>query len=77
MLTATISLASVEQVKRFASIARKYDFKVALTEGRYEADGKSILGIFCLNLARPLRMEVHNDDPKDFLAQIQEFLCRT
>ena len=77
MLTATISLASVEQVKRFAHIARKFDFDVALSEGRYRADGKSILGIFCLNLARPLRMDIHHDDPQEFLSQIQEFLCRT
>ena len=43
---------------------------------RYTVDAKSIMGIFSLDLSKPLTMEVHSDDCADFLNEIKPFLQR-
>ena len=52
------------------------DIDVDLTSGRYTVDAKSIMGIFSLDLSKPLTMEVHSDDCADFLNEIKPFLQR-
>lgn len=76
MRTATISLASVEDVKKFVNTANLYDFDIDLVSGRYQVDAKSIMGIFSLDLSKPLQLEVHSDDAKAdaFFTAISPFL---
>lgn len=73
MVTFNISLNSIDNVKNFVNLVCKYDFDVDLTSGRYVVDAKSIMGIFSLDLAKPILLEAHTDDEaikndmKDFL----------
>ncbi len=69
MKTFDISLKSITDVKDFVNIVNKYDFDVDLTSGRYKVDAKSIMGIFSLDLGKPIKVEVHSDDCDKFLAE--------
>ncbi len=53
-----IALYSADDVKRFADLAQSMDGKVTLSSGRYCVDAKSVIGIFVLDLASPLLLEV-------------------
>ena len=53
-----ISLYSADDVKRFADLAQSMDGKVTLSSGRYCIDAKSVIGIFVLDLASPLSLEI-------------------
>ncbi|MGI6779007.1 MAG: HPr family phosphocarrier protein [Acetivibrionales bacterium] len=57
-----ITLKSINDVKDFVNIVNKYDFDVDLTSGRYVVDGKSIMGIFSLDLSKPIKVEAYADD---------------
>ena len=59
MKTATILLSTINDVKSFVNIVSKYDFDVDLTSGRYAIDAKSIMGIFSLDLSKPINLNVH------------------
>jgi len=47
-----------ESVKRFVQIVSAYDFNMDLRQGKFVINAKSILGIFSLELDKPLTLEV-------------------
>ncbi len=59
MVTFRIMLKSINDVKDFVNIVNKYDFDVDLTSGRYIVDAKSIMGIFSLDLSKPIKVEAY------------------
>ncbi|MBO5059662.1 MAG: HPr family phosphocarrier protein [Clostridia bacterium] len=69
-----LMLNSINDVKDFVNIVSKYDFDVDLTSGRYVVDAKSIMGIFSLNLSKPIKVEVHSDDCDAFMAEVDRFI---
>ena len=77
MKTFDLLLSSINDVKDFVNIVSKYDFDVDLTSGRYVVDAKSIMGIFSLDLSKPIKVEVHSDDCDKFHLIVTEFqgLC--
>lgn len=75
MKTFNIMLKSINDVKDFVNIVNRYDFDVDLTSGRYVVDAKSIMGIFSLDLSKPIRVEVHTDDCKGFCDEIKNFVA--
>lgn len=69
-----IMLRSINDVKDFVNVVNKYDFDVDLTSGRYVVDAKSIMGIFSLDLSKPIRVEVHTEDCENFCNEIKAFI---
>ena len=59
MKTVQISLNSIDKVKAFVNDISKYDFDFDLVSGRYVIDAKSIMGIFSLDLSKPIDLNVH------------------
>lgn len=49
-----IYLNSMSRIKKFIGIASKYETDIDLVSGRFIVDAKSILGIFSLDLSKPL-----------------------
>ena len=73
MKKVTVSLASINDVKSFVNIVSKYDFDVDLISGRYVVDAKSIMGIFSLDLSKPIDVEVMTDDCDSLIDEIKPF----
>ena len=69
-----LMLNSINDVKDFVNIVSRYDFDVDLTSGRYVVDAKSIMGIFSLNLSKPIKVEVHSDNCDKFLSELERFI---
>ena len=61
MKTVQISLNSIDKVKSFVNTITKYDNDFDLVSGRYVIDAKSIMGIFSLDLSKPIDLNVHAD----------------
>ena len=59
MKTVSISLNSIDKVKAFVNDISKYVFDFDLVSGRYVIDAKSIMGIFSLDLSKPINLNVH------------------
>ncbi len=73
MKTVNVLLGTINDVKDFVNIVTKYDFDVDLVSGRYAVDAKSIMGIFSLDLSKPIKIDVHSEDAGEFLAEIKKF----
>lgn len=74
MKTVNILLSTINDVKIFVNVVTKYDFDVDLISGRYAVDAKSIMGIFSLDLSKPIRVEIHTDDCEKLLEEIKPFI---
>ncbi len=61
MKTVKISLSSIDKVKSFVNEITKYDYDFDLVSGRYVIDAKSIMGIFSLDLSKPIELNIHAD----------------
>ena len=62
MKTVQISLNSINKVKSFVNEITKYDNDFDLVSGRYVIDAKSIMGIFSLDLSKPIDLNIHAED---------------
>lgn len=65
MKTVQISLNSIDKVKSFVNTVTKYDCDFDLISGRYVIDAKSIMGIFSLDLSKPIDLTIHTDENVD------------
>ena len=72
-----ININTIEKAKEFVSICSKYqDGDILVKQNKYAVDGKSILGIFSLNLVEPVKviMDSENDNSKiSFYNEIQKW----
>lgn len=57
-----VNLNSIEKVKAFVNTVTKFDEDLDLIHDRYVIDAKSIMGIFSLDLTKPIDLVVHTDD---------------
>ena len=62
MKTVQISLNSIGKVKSFVNAISQFDFDFDLISGRYVIDAKSIMGIFSLDLSKPIDLNIHAED---------------
>lgn len=66
-----VLLNSIERVKKFSKHAEKFDSgDIDIISGRYTVDGKSIMGIFSLDLSKELNITINAESMED----IQNFL---
>ena len=73
MKSVQISLQMASQVKAFVSVVQKYAYEIDLRSDRYVVDAKSILGIFSLDLSKPIVVEIHSDNCDDLLNELKQF----
>lgn len=76
MTKATVFLQAINDVKEFVNIVMKYDFDIDLVSGRYAIDAKSIMGIFSLDLSKPIQLNAHTDDAEDLLKDLNKFIVK-
>ena len=73
MKTVKVSLNSIDKVKTFVNDINRFDFDFDLVSGRYVIDAKSIMGIFSLDLSRPIDLNIHAEE--EVLGEVLEVLA--
>ncbi|MBR2037470.1 MAG: HPr family phosphocarrier protein [Lachnospiraceae bacterium] len=72
MKTLQISLNSIDKVKSFVNDVTKFDCDFDLVSGRYVIDAKSIMGIFSLDLSKPITLNVHAEENAEEIMAVLE-----
>ena len=60
-----VKLDSIDKVKDFVNAISKFNSEFDLVSGRYVIDAKSIMGIFSLDISKPLDLCIHDDSVVD------------
>ncbi|MBR5154943.1 MAG: HPr family phosphocarrier protein [Clostridia bacterium] len=74
MKTCNILLSSINDVKNFVNLVSRFDYDIDLASGRYVVDAKSIMGIFSLDLSKPIAVEIHSDNCDDLLDELKPYI---
>lgn len=76
MKKAMIRLSTIADVREFVGDIAAFDGDVDLSSGRYVVDGKSIMGIFSLDLLSPIQLTIHADDAlaDELLKKLDKFV---
>ena len=74
MKTVKISLNSIDKVKSFVNDLAKFDADFDLVSGRYVIDAKSIMGIFSLDLSKPIDLNIHAEENVDHLITDRSYI---
>ena len=69
----TILLDSIDKVKAFVAKISMFPCDVDLISGRYTIDAKSIMGIFSLDLAKPIKLVICDPACENLAEQLKEF----
>lgn len=75
MKSVSLKLNLVENVNTFVNIVSRYPYDMDLRAGRHIVDAKSILGIFSLDLSKPVTLEVYSDDCDAMMEEIKPFFA--
>ena len=71
-----IMLTTIVDVRDFVNAVVSFDGDVDLASGRYVVDGKSIMGIFSLDLLNPIEMTVRGDNADALLSKVERFIVK-
>lgn len=62
MYKVNVQLTSINDVKEFVNAACKQMCDIDIISGRYVIDAKSIMGIFSIDLAKPVTVSVNGTE---------------
>lgn len=69
-----INIDTIFKIKTLVNIVSKYEYKIILSSGEYSVNAKSIIGIFTLDISKPIKMTIYNDDSEKLIKEIKEFI---
>lgn len=70
----TLKLNGLEDVKKFIDITSRHGEKMSLTNGGYAVDAKSILGIFAIDLSKPVEL-VCDEEDDELIKELAPFIA--
>lgn len=76
MKAVNVYFPNMESVKDFVNSVSRYPYEIDLHSGRYVVDAKSLLGIFSLDLAKPIVCEIYNDNCEELLKEINKYIAK-
>ena len=73
-MTLNIRLKEINDVYKLVNILVGFDGDVDLESGKYKVDGKSILGIFSLDLRQPIKLTYEAENEQELYEQLKPFI---
>ena len=74
--TTSIKLSTISDVRDFVNAVAAFEDEIDLQSGRSVVDGKSIMGLFSLDLLSPIKLTVYSDKPETLLEKIERFIVK-
>ena len=74
MVKLTVKIVSMQDADKFNKICSKFDCDMDLQIGKYYVDAKSIMGIFSLDLSRPLILNADTEDEQLVKERFADFI---
>lgn len=71
-----VLIDTIDSVKRFVRTIYKYPFTAELSSDRYIVDAKSIMGIFSLDISKPITLTIDSEDDcvDEFVNEISSYV---
>lgn len=76
MIEFLVKINSINDVKDFANLASKCQGSVDVMSGRYVVDGRSIMGMYSLNLSEPVKVCIDGEISAEVNEQLSRFVVK-
>lgn len=76
MVKLNVKLETINDVKEFVNAVTLCNFDVDLVSGRYSIDAKSIMGIFSLDLSKPVELQAHVESADELIEKLDKFIVK-
>lgn len=76
MIKANLYFKTLEDVKKFVNLAMLKDYELDMISGKYVVNAKSIMGIFSLDLTKPIVLEAHTEDDTELESELEPFIFK-
>lgn len=76
MFKANLYFKTLEDVKKFVNLAMLKDYELDMISGKYVVNAKSIMGIFSLDLTKPITLEAHTEDDTSLESELEPFIFK-
>ena len=77
MVKLTVKIVSMQDADKFNKLCSKFDCDMDLQSGKYYVHAKSIMGIFSLDLSKPIDLNIHADGDVDaILAALDPYIIK-
>lgn len=73
MIKTKIKLTTLSDISEFMKITTKINDDIDICKGRYIVDGKSVMGVFSLDMSDPVDLYIHSDD-KELLELFRKWI---
>lgn len=70
----TVALDKIADIKDFVNLASKCRDDVTISSGKFTVDAKSIMGLFSLDLIKPLKVEFYGAVPYEVREGMKKFI---
>lgn len=60
-----VNLNSINKIKNFSNEILKFESDVDVVSGRYVIDAKSLMGLFSLDLSKPIEIIMHSESDSE------------
>ena len=74
MVKLTVNIVSMQDADKFNKLCSKFNCDMDLQSGKYYVDAKSIMGIFSLDLSKPLVLNAGTDDEQKIKETFADFI---
>ena len=71
-----VVLRDIQSIRDFVKEVVALDYDVDLVQGRYIVDAKSIMGIFALDIASPIKVVADTNDATPFFTAIEKYVVK-
>lgn len=71
-----VLINTIEKVKKFINITSVFTCDVDVEQSKYKIDGKSLMGVFSLDLTKPIMVRITSDnefESRKFVELMEEF----
>ena len=70
----TVRIDTISKVKEFVRLVSAHNADTELRSGRFVVDAKSIMGIFSLDLSKPIDLNIHAEgDAEDVMKVLKNY----
>lgn len=72
-----LNLNTLDKVKRFTDLTNRFNSDIDIVRERYVIDAKSIIGIYTIDLTKPVTVRIISNDKAEiarFNEQMEEFM---
>lgn len=57
-----VLINTIDKVKEFCNLAQKFSYEITVGEGKYIVDGKSLMGLFSIDVSKPVKVTFHEQE---------------